>query len=158
MHDNCFCLCHHQRMCPWLNEGWTWHKQIFVEYATNENVPPKSKNANTKLLGTQQDDSARCFSLAPNLYKAKVVKDTRPSRTFCEFKGHNSPTANKICFKKHDENSYLQRCFYCFICCRGFIVSGALYDTPDTDYFVYHLSNIQSLSFHSTFWFMTESL
>ena len=138
----------------WMKVGHYTNKYLCYKWK----CPPKSKNANTKLLGTQQDDSARCFSLAPNLYKTKVVKDTRPSRTFCEFKGHNSPTANKICFKKHDENSYLQRCFYCFICCRGFIVSGALYDTPDTDYFVYHLSNIQSLSFHSTFWFMTESL
>lgn len=120
VHDNCFCLYHHQRMCPWLKVGHGTNKYLCYKWK----CPPKSKNANTKLLGTQQNDSARCFSLAPNLYETKVVKDTRPSRTFCEFIGHDSPTSNKI-FQKNDENSYLQRCFYCFIFCRGFIVSGS---------------------------------
>ena len=91
-------------VCTIINEcvhGW-----MKVGHGTNKyscykwKCPPKSKMLTTKRLATQQDDSAGCFSLAPNLYKTKVVKDTRPSRTFCEFIGHNSPTSNKICLKK----------------------------------------------------------
>ena len=102
-------------------------------YATNENVPPNHKMLTTKRLGTQQDDSARCFSLAPNLYKTQVVKDARPSRTFCEFIGHNSPTSNKIFLKQRMKTHVSNDVSIVFIFCREFIVTGALYDIPDND-------------------------